>query len=79
MVQGFEWTFGWAEDEPRSGYPFLVDQWNVTKEGEIEIQMDISNQPDWCGTFRIGAFRELQHVAISDGQSLKLFHLGAEN
>jgi hypothetical protein len=47
LLQGFEWTFEWSMGE-QGGFAYLVDEWNVTKEGEIPIQVDIRNQPDWC-------------------------------
>jgi hypothetical protein len=54
-MQGFEWSFGWNKDSvnattPNGGFPYLVDEWNVTKSGEIEIVMDIRNVPDWCAS-----------------------------
>ena len=50
LVQGFEWTFGWNEGAgDGDGFPYLADEWNVTETGEIEIDMDIRNQPDWYG------------------------------
>lgn len=49
-MQGFEWTFGWNEGAgDGDGFPYLADEWNVTETGEIEIDMDIRNQPDWYG------------------------------
>lgn len=50
-MQGFEWTFGWNMGD-EGGFPFIVDEWNVTTDGMIEIQPDIRAEPDWCAPHR---------------------------
>ena len=46
VIQGFEWTFAMSPGE-EGGYVYILDEWNATMEGEIEIVPDIAVAPDW--------------------------------